>query len=579
MKTLFNSQFSEIWLVDFEFTAVPGELPVVLCMVAKEYFSGRTIKCWRDELLAMAEPPFNTEGGALFVAYYASAEISCFQSLGWSPPRNILDLYVEFRCHTNGAEGGGNGLIAALRFYGLPSIEDTEKESMRALAMRGGSYSAAEQLALLDYCETDVVALHNLLPAIEKDTDLLPALLRGTYMAAVATIESHGMPIDIETLSVFRAHWEDIKSHLIAAVDTKYGVYVGQSFKKDRFKFYLAQRGISWPMLPSGQLELSAEVFKEKAKIHPELQGLHELRTLTSRLRLSDFPVGLDGRNRCMLSPFSSKTGRNQPKTSKFVFGLSSWLRGLIKPSEGHGLAYIDWSQQEFGIAAALSGDIKMMAAYESGDPYLEFAKQAGAVPPDATKHTHREERERFKSCCLGMNYSMGAASLALRAGIHELEALRLIELHHQTYQTFWKWSESAVNYAMMYGKIHTFFVWQCRVPKMANPRSFANFPMQGNGAEILRLACIYGIKRGIKICAPVHDAVLIEAPIEVLDDHIAIMQDAMRQASRDVLGGFELRSDVKKVLYPDRYMDERGVEMWEMVQTIVQQLTSADAA
>ena len=83
---------------------------------------------------------------------------------------------------------------------------------------------------------------------------------------------------------------------------------------------------------------------------------------------------------------FSSKTGRNQPSNSKFVFGLSAWLRGLIKPSPGYGLAYIDWSQQEFGIAAALSGDHRMQEAYLSGDPYLTFAKQAGAAQADATK-------------------------------------------------------------------------------------------------------------------------------------------------------------------------------------------------
>ena len=40
-----------------------------------------------------------------------------------------------------------------------------------------------------------------------------------------------------------------------------------------------------------------------------------------------------------------------------------------------------DFSQQEFAIAAALSGDEKMQAAYRSGDPYLSFARQAGAVP------------------------------------------------------------------------------------------------------------------------------------------------------------------------------------------------------
>ena len=96
-------------------------------------------------------------------------------------------------------------------------------------------------------------------------------------------------------------------------------------------------------------------------------------------MRLSDLAVGADGRNRTILSAFRARTGRNQPSNTKFIFGPSAWLRGLIQPPTGSGVAYIDWAQQEFGIAAALSGDPLMMEAYRSGDPYLAFAKQAGA--------------------------------------------------------------------------------------------------------------------------------------------------------------------------------------------------------
>ena len=53
----------------------------------------------------------------------------------------------------------------------------------------------------------------------------------------------------------------------------------------------------------------------------------------------------------------------------------------VVWASTGYGVAYIDWSQQEFGIAAALSGDLAMQQAYQSGDPYLAFAKQVGAAP------------------------------------------------------------------------------------------------------------------------------------------------------------------------------------------------------
>ena len=287
-------------------------------------------------------------------------------------------------------------------------------------------------------------------------------------------------------------------------------------------------------------------------------------------MRLLDLAVGGDGRNRTLLSPFRAVTGRNQPSNTKFIFGPSTWLRGLIKPPPGHGVAYIDWSQQEFGIAAALSGDRAMRAAYSSGDPYLEFAKQAGAAPADATKASHKQVREQFKACALGINYGMGEDALAQRIGQPPLRARELLRLHRETYPTFWRWADGAVDFAMLEGRLHTVFGWEVHVGDNSKPRSLRNFPMQANGAEMLRLACCLGTERGIEVGAPVHDAVLICAPLDRLDHDIAAMQAAMQEASRVVLDGFELRSDVEIVRYPDRYMDPRGEVMWERVMGLI---------
>jgi DNA polymerase-1 len=77
--------------------------------------------------------------------------------------------------------------------------------------------------------------------------------------------------------------------------------------------------------------------------------------------------------------------------------------------------------------------------------------------------------------------------------------------------------------------------------------------------AEMLRLACCLATERDIQVCAPVHDAVLISAPLDRLEADVGRMQEAMREASRIVLNGFELGADAQIVRYPDRYMDERG--------------------
>src|SRR5262249_6511682 len=150
-------------------------------------------------------------------------------------------------------------------------------------------------------------------------------------------------------------------------------------------------------------------------RAYPAVSPLRELRSSLADLRLNDLAVGSDGRNRRVLSAFSSRTGRNQPSNTRYIFGPSAWVRGLIKRPPGHGIAYIDWAQQECGIAAALSGDAAMQEAYQSGDCYLAFAKQAGAAPQDATKATHGPQRELFKQATLAVQYGMEAQSLALR--------------------------------------------------------------------------------------------------------------------------------------------------------------------
>lgn len=566
--------FSEIWCVDFEFGASPGERPQPICVVAHELRSGKRLRLWQDELQRLEVPPYGIDGRCLFVAYYASAELGCHLSLGWPLPVHILDLYVEFRNLTNGRKLlCGSSLLGALAYYGFPSVGADEKEEMRALALRGGPWTEIEQAALLDYCATDVEAVATLCRHMEPTFDLPRVLLRGRSMAAAARIEAVGIPLDRESLSLLREHWIGIQNDLVSAIDAKYKVYEGRTFRRASFERWLIEHSISWPRHASGGLMLDDETFRDKARQYPVLEPLRQLRASLSQLRLSDLSVGTDGRNRCVLSAFRAKTGRNQPSTSHFIFGPAVWLRSLIQPRSGFGVAYVDWSQQEFGIAAYLSRDLSMVQAYESGDPYITFAVQAGAAPPEATKASHGAVRDQFKACALAVQYGMGAEALAARIGQPKAYGQELLRLHRQTYPRFWNWSDAAVQFALMTGRIHTAFGWTLHIGQDPNTRSLRNFPMQANGAEMLRLACCLATERGVVVCAPVHDALLIEAPFEELDQAVAMTQEAMAEASAAVLGGPRLRAEAKLVRCPERYVDERGASMWATVWAILEKI------
>jgi hypothetical protein len=99
--------YRTIVAADFEFgghssfadASRSGERPRPVCMVARDLISGQTWRLWRGEF--GSTPPFPVGPDALFVAFYASAELGCFRALGWPPPANILDLFTEFRVRTD----------------------------------------------------------------------------------------------------------------------------------------------------------------------------------------------------------------------------------------------------------------------------------------------------------------------------------------------------------------------------------------------------------------------------------------------------------------------------------------------
>jgi hypothetical protein len=119
--------------------------------------------------------------------------------------------------------------------------------------------------------------------------------------------------------------------------------------------------------------------------------------------------------------------------------------------------------------------------------------------------------------------------------------------------------------------RLSTVFGWQIYVGATTNTRMIANFPMQANGAEILRLAIIYCVAARIEVCAPVHDALLIEANSDDIEDAVTRTIEVMKRASTDVLGnGFELRCEAEIVRYPDRYSDKGGAFMWSKVSDLL---------
>ncbi len=390
-------------------------------------------------------------------------------------------------------------------------------------------------------------------------------------------MEHTGTPVDAETLLRLSARWGELKLALIDDLRADYPFFVGPTLKLDLFERWLIEKSIPWPRTETGRLSLSHDTLKTMTRAYPEVAPVREVRDNLAKLRITDLAVGRDGRNRCMLSPLRARSGRNAPAASKFIFAPSVWLRCLIRPEPGRALAYIDFSSQEIGIAAALSGDVAMQRAYSSGDPYMSFAIDSGMAPPGSTKGTHKALRDRCKAVVLGTLYGMQETTLAASLGIKTAEARALLKAHRRTYGTFWGWTQRVTDSAMLLGYLDTVYGWRLHITSETRPTSLLNHPMQSHGAEMLRLACCFLTEAGIQVCAPIHDAVLIEAAEDDIVQAVDHAQQLMARASRIVLDGFEVGTDADVIYHPDRYSDPRGTATWARVMQLLEGLEAGE--
>ncbi len=353
----------------------------------------------------------------------------------------------------------------------------------------------------------------------------------------------------------------------------RYNIYVDGSFGHRRLREFLEREGLLtfWPRLASGALATDDKTFSDMAKLFPVLDELRQLRHIMGKLRLIDLEIGQNGRNRFYIAPFRTKTGRNAPSNSRFIFGPFAGLRNLIQAPAGHAIAYCDWSAQEYAIAAAVFGDDAMWEAYATGDPHLAFAKKIGRAPAHATKKTHAAVRETCKSMNFGILYGMTSYGLARRANISVMAAEDLIRRHKAFHSQFWRRADRYVDAAMMGIPLTTRLGWTLEYPPnslaVASPRTAQNFPVQANAAELMRYAAIRATEAGLKVCCPVHDAFLIEAPEAEIDDAAAQLDRIMGDASEAILGaGRRIRVEVKIRRWPEAYRETRGLELFNIL-------------
>lgn len=506
----------------------------------------------------------------------------------WPLPRNLLCTYFETCAAINGLDIVGltekrPGLLGACDLFGIQHSMTTEhKDRMRDLILNNTDYTEAQWREIADYNRDDVLHGMPLFRALAPTIDLPAALFRGRYAKTVVDMERTGIPIAVDYLTELQDQWQALRMFYIRRND-ELGLYdENGSFCEDRMEDLVKAKGwATWPRTATGRLELKSNTIGKQARHHPELRPVQKLRDAVAELRLGAFinTVGADGASRCPIMPFWTRSGRNQPQGRglAFLLSLPSWLHGLIRPPPGWGIAALDWSAQEIGIGAGLSGDPALIADYQSGDPHMRFAIRAGLAPPGATEHSHKPIRDAVKPVSLGVSYGMSKYGAAAATGKSLLWAAETLASHRHAYPVFAQWQQNTVAQAQFDERIVTPLGWPMVVHAGTSRRTLMNYMHQATGADCMRLAAIAGYEAGIRIIAPAHDAFWIMAPLSELADVVGTMSALMVKASEMVTGGLAIRvKEAARVPWPlclgdVRKPDAKGQAMWAEIKGLLQ--------
>jgi len=487
------------------------------------------------------------------------------------------------------------------------------KHSMRDLILQcKGEYTKAEQTDILAYCDSDIVHLPalrktmavnlwNELKKPELDKFYKWQLRRGEDSAIAATHETEGIPIDIERMKNLRRNVPLIKEKLIKKLNELYAFFVWKkltktslrgkwTFSNEKFKEYIETHPDTvdvrkdWAKTDSGQLSTKDEYLKnfEYIKILKELRQTKKILNQIKWFREPDKSkgeadlfenVGSDNRMRSFMGLYGAQTGRSQPSTKKYIPLMSAWLHCLMRPPKGYVFIPADYSSQEFAIGACLAHDENMVEAYESGDPYLWFGKEAGGIPKEGTKKSHPVERGAFKATTLAVQFGMKGKSLGKKVTgdtgkfTSEEGGNKLIRLHQKAYPKYWKMLDAIESRYLKTGVLQLPCGWAL-FKDARSTLSALNFPVQGRGSTMLHLAVKYMRQRGLKVIYTKHDEVVtLSKEDEVHTDKMKIdscMSNAYDHTMKTK--NFPIRIDMDVITHEKVWISEKGEDYYNLL-------------
>ena len=448
---------------------------------------------------------------------------------------------LEFDVHL------GSFLCDPSRDHGLAALaRDVLGEALPALEpppARGRARPTLAQLpvaASAAAAERAAAALHRLHEALRaqleaRDQWKLYRELEHPLIGVLVDMERAGVGLDVRVLGemslMAAADITRLRQELVTLAGEEINLESGPQVAKVLFeKLGLKPGGKT----PGGALSTRSDVLEELAAAHPFPARLLEYRVLTKlqSTYLEALPLGVDpadGRVHTTFEQTGAATGRlasRDPNLQNIPMRtpLGRAIRRAFVAPPGRQLVGADYSQIELRVMAHLSGDARLIAAFESGeDVHANTARQIFSVGKGALDPALRA---RAKIVNFGVMYGMGARSLSQQMGIGLAEAQEFIQGYFRVYAGVREFLDGTLEEARRSGYVKTLLGRRRYLPELASghggaralaERAAINTPIQGSAADLMKLAMVR-VHRALPRVAPsarlllqVHDELLLE--------------------------------------------------------------------
>ena len=357
-------------------------------------------------------------------------------------------------------------------------------------------------------------------------------------ITVLAEVELTGIKIDASALKKLSLSVNKEISELESKIYDHAGIQFNINSPKQLKEILFERLGLKGKVRKTakGALSTAAGELDKLSGEHPIIDLILKYREL-QKLKttyIEPFPELIDSKTSRLhttLNQTGTVTGRlssQDPNLQNIPIRteLGQEFRKAFVSPPGYKLVSFDYSQLELRIAAHISGDKKMIAAFKSGeDIHTRTAAEIFGVSP---KQVTKDMRREAKAMNFGLLYGMGILGFQRASGVSRDRAREFIDRYMNEFSGIAYYMEEAKDKARKDGYVSTILGRRRYLPEINSgipqliaqaERMAINHPIQGTEGDFLRIAMnrIYNLihreynDQDVKMLLQVHDELLFE--------------------------------------------------------------------